>query len=399
MPKVKPDILRWARETAHFSLEGAAKKLGLGSHKNATPVDRMLKLESGDEVPSRPLLLKMAKHYRRPLLAFYLSKPPRKADRGQDFRTLPDSPSPMSDVLLDSLIRDIHTRQGLIRVVLEDDEEVQPLSFVGSVTMSDGPQKVVSAIQSTLKIDLIEYRAQNSVDEAFKMLRSRTEAVGIFVLLMGNLGTHHTNISLETFRGYALADDIAPFVVINEHDSHGAWPFTLIHELAHIWLGLTGVSGLDIEHSIEKFCNEVAGEFLLPKGELADLAVSDETFLEDAQSLISDFALHRNISSTMVAYRLYLEGRIGWTQWSKLNEAFRALWISHRHKQKERSKDQGGGPSYYIVRAHRVGSNLIGTVGRLMAAGSLTTSKAGKVLGVNAKNVKRLVDTVSAAPL
>lgn len=399
MPKVKPDILRWARETAQISIDEAANKLRLGPIKDATPVDRMLALESGDKEPSRPLLLRMAKLYRRPLLTFYLSKPPIEADRGQDFRKVPDTYSPKDDVLLNSLIRDVQARQDLIRVVLEDDEEVQPLFFVGSATMSDGPKKVVSAIQTTINTDLVEYRSQNSIDEAFKMLRSRTEAAGIFILLLGNLGSHHTNIGLETFRGYALADDIAPFVVINENDSHGAWSFTLIHELAHIWLGLTGVSGLDNEHSVEQFCNEVAGEFLLPKKELVYLAVSDSTHIEEAQRLISEFALDRNISSSMVAYRLYLTGKIAWAQWRKLSESFRSLWMNHRDKQRERLKERGGGPSYYLLRAHRAGSTLIDTVGRLLAAGSLTTSKAGKVLGVRPKNVKRLIDTGSPTPL
>jgi len=397
MPRVNPEILRWARETAHLSRDDAAKALGLRGQKNVAPADRISKLESGDLVLSRPLLLKMAKIYRRPLLTFYLSNPPRKADRGQDFRTLPESHPPMADALLDALIREVHVRQGLFRTVLEEDEEAQPLSFVGSMSISAGSEKVISAIQETLRIKRTEYRAQISPEGAFKLLRNRAEAAGIFVLLMGNLGTYHTNIDLETFRGYALADDIAPFVVINEHDSHGAWSFTLLHELAHIWLGQTGVSSVGADKNIEKFCNEVAAEFLLPREELADLTVNDTTPLLDAQERISEFARKRNISSSMVAYKLYLAQLIDLEQWRKLTAAFRALWLNQRQKQRERERYSEGGPSYYIVRQHRVGPTLIDIVGHLMAGGSLTTSKAGRVLGVKAKNVQRLVDTARAA--
>jgi hypothetical protein len=46
-------------------------------------------MELGDDEPTRPVLLKMAKTYHRPLLVFYLAEPPRTGDRGQDFRTLP----------------------------------------------------------------------------------------------------------------------------------------------------------------------------------------------------------------------------------------------------------------------------------------------------------------------
>jgi hypothetical protein len=60
------------------------------------------------------------------------------------------------------------------------------------------------------------YRAARDHDEAFGILRDHTEAAGVFVLLLGNLGSHHTNIDLETFRGFALADQEAPFLVIND---------------------------------------------------------------------------------------------------------------------------------------------------------------------------------------
>ena len=83
MPIVNPKILKWARETAGMTLEEAAQAL------DVTRPQRLEELELGKEQPSRPLLLRMAKEYRRPLLTFYLSNPPGRGDRGQDFRTLP----------------------------------------------------------------------------------------------------------------------------------------------------------------------------------------------------------------------------------------------------------------------------------------------------------------------
>ena len=83
----------------------------------------------------------------------------------------------------------------------------------------------------------------------------------MFVLLAENLGSHHSAIPVSAFRGFAIADPIAPFIVINDGDAKAAWSFTLLHELAHLWLGATGVSGGVPEMQIERFCCDVAGEF------------------------------------------------------------------------------------------------------------------------------------------
>jgi Zn-dependent peptidase ImmA (M78 family) len=394
MPKVNPDIMRWARETAGLTLEEGATKIDLHQARGVSPVDRLAALESGDDEPTRSLLTRMAKQYRRPLLTFYMTAPPRKGDRGQDFRTLPEDYSDTDEALLDALIRDVKARQSIVRAMLEDEEDTEPLRFVGSLRMSQGISVVLSSIQETLRIDRSEFRAAPSPSEAFTLLRNRVEEVGVFVLLIGNLGSYHTAIDLEIFRGFALADDIAPFVIINEEDAHSAWSFTLLHELVHIWLGQTGVSGLRAEISIERFCNDVASEFLLPRSELKQLDIDDRTDLESAQRQISEFAMNRNLSASMVTYKLYRMGSIDFESWKILSETFRKLWVDQRKERRIRAREQEGpGPTYYTIRRHRIGKALLELVGIMIRTGAITTYKAGKVLGVKAKNVQTLIDT------
>jgi len=229
---------------------------------------------------------------------------------------------------LDALIRDVKARQGMVRAILEDEEDTEPLPFVGSLSMSQGVFTVLSSIKETIQVDIAEFRAQASSDDAFTLLRDRVERAGIFVLLIGNLGSYHTAIDLETFRGFALADEIAPFVIINDQDAHSAWSFTLLHELSHIWLGQTGVSGWRAEISIERFCNDVASEFLLPTSDLAQLGVAKETDFETLQRRISEFAQDRNLSASMVAYKLYRMGMLDFQRWQRLSQTFRQMWIA-----------------------------------------------------------------------
>src|SRR5690606_38858434 len=138
--------------------------------------------------------------YRRPLLTFYMSAPPRRGDRGEDYRNLPEQHSD-AEALVDALVRDIRARQAMVRSILEDEEEADPLPFIGSASMVEGVAPVLTAIRRTLALDLAEYRAQASPESGFALLRGKVEAAGIFVLLAGNLGSHHTALDVEVFRG------------------------------------------------------------------------------------------------------------------------------------------------------------------------------------------------------
>jgi DUF1365 family protein len=95
----------------------------------------------------------------------------------------------------------------------------------------------------------------------------------------------------------------------------------------------------------------------------------------------------------MVAYKLYRVGALDVERWRQLSDAFRQVWIERRNLERIRAREQErGGPSYYRVRRHRVGKALLELVGAMMRAGAITTSKAGKVLGVKGKNVQALID-------
>src|SRR5215470_15962557 len=142
MPKVNYEILSWARKTAGLSLAEAAGKLEISRRSKSSATDRLAAIEAGELEPSRSLLVKMAQQYRRPLVTFYMSAHPRKGDRGEDFRNIPDRHTG-AEVLVDALVRDIRARQSTVRAVLIDDEEAKPLPFIGSMKISNGAGAVL----------------------------------------------------------------------------------------------------------------------------------------------------------------------------------------------------------------------------------------------------------------
>jgi len=391
MPNVNPDILRWARETAGLSLEEAVRNLGMNAARGVEPVERLERMEAGEVAPTRPMLVRMSKRYRRPLLSFYLSAPPRQGDRGQDFRTLPAAFAMTDNALVDAVVRDIRARQSLVRATLEEEDEAETLPFIGTARPTEDASALAQRIVDTIGFDIGVYRRSRTIGDAVAYLRSRIEAAGIFVLFVDNLGSRHTEIPVDVFRGFALADDVAPFVAVNANDSKGAQSFTMIHELAHLWLGLTGVSGHDGERDIEKFCNDVAGEFLLPASEFRELEITENTGIEDAVRIVGAFAQARKVSGGMVAYKLHRSGAFDLAFYRDMAGTFRQKFLGQRGRVRELAREQESGPTYPIIRRHRAGPALVRLVDRMLGAGALTTTKAGKVLGVRAKNVQNVL--------
>jgi Zn-dependent peptidase ImmA (M78 family)/DNA-binding XRE family transcriptional regulator len=385
MTRFNPDVFRWARESAGLEPEDAARAIGIAEAS-------LKSIEGGEKEPSRTMLLNMARVYRRSLLTLYLPAPPRKGDRGEDFRTVVAERSVEAEADVDALVRDLRARQSLVRTVLEDDEDARPLDFIGSATMDASVSTLRDAIEKLLGVTRVEYRAQKDADGAFNLLRDRAERAGVFVLLVGNLGSHHSTIPVGAFRGFAIADPLAPFVVINDGDAKAAWSFTLLHELAHLFLGATGVSGGGApEMKIEKFCNDVAGEFLLPRADVETINL-DGLDVNAQIAAISKHADQWRVSRQMVAYGLCKAGRLSLDDWKALSAEIHSRWIAERRREKEIAKmKKSSGPSYYVVRRHRLGSAMLNFAHHAMDAGTLSPVKAAKVLGVRPRSVYPLL--------
>ena len=419
MPAVNPEILVWARKTAGLTLQAAVAKVGIRDARGVEAVDRLTALELGEEKPTRPILVKMAHSYRRPLLAFYLTAPPRRDDRGPDFRTLPGARSSETDALIAALVRNLQSRQSMVRAALEAEDEAEPLLFVGALLRSEDARTGMESLRKALRhkpeadrllqraagelaqvlgddLNATRYYEQPTTEHAFRLLRSRTEDAGVFVLLKGDLGSHHTAIDVEVFRGLAIADDVAPFVVINNNDSRAAWSFTLLHELTHLLLGQTGFSGVNTGTEIEEFCNNVAAEWLLPARMLDEIEIDRARDLVEQKHQISEFALARNLSRTMVAYRLLRANRIDRPAFESLRADFHEQWRQLRDGRRARTRKSEGGPSYYVVRRHRVGQGLLRFTSRMVDSGALSTTKAARVLGVKPAQVGKMLRPAKA---
>lgn len=386
---INPEIMRWARERAGLSLVDAARKLGLRDGGRASAAEKLQDIEDGSAPIALERLEKAAGAYARPLATFYLPAPPAHVPPAKDFRLQTGQTTRRQNALLEALVRDVVARQSLVRGVLQDEEDAGPLGFIGTFDVADGAQRAADAIRRVLAVTSEAQRRSGDAERFFGSLRQAAGAAGIYVLLLGDLGTHHTDLDAQVFRGFALADRLAPFVVINDNDAPAARSFTLIHELAHLWIGESGISGPLAEmptSAVERFCNETAELFLLPaealagiKGPLVDREVAAE--------VIGDIAQAWKVSRLVVTYRMARQHLVSRAMTSELFALFRQ---SERRVKPIATPDEGG-PGYYVVRRSRLGTALLGTVRRALQEDVLTHTRAAKILGVRPTAVSRLL--------
>lgn len=284
-------VLRWAADRACLSdaiLEKRFRKWPLWL--------------TGEAQPTLKQLENFARLTHTPIGYFFLPEPPELELPVPDFRTLRDEAMlEPSSALLDTLylcqqrqewFRDYARMHGLPR-----------LTFVGSVTLADQAEDVAEAMRQSLSLSIAERKGLPTWMDALRQLIAKAEEAGVLVMASSIVGSNsHRKLNVDEFRGFALADDLAPLVFLNGADSKAAQMFTLAHELAHIWLDESGVSDPEAgnipEQGIEKWCNQVAAELLMPLDELRQVYEPGSSVAAEIQRLARLFKV-----STLVALR------------------------------------------------------------------------------------------------
>lgn len=383
-------ILVWARKEANLSLARAASKAGIkdlkarGDKETLPSVVRLERWEEGAETPTFAQLENLAKAYRRPVLTFFLPRPPLKATRLKDFRTVAnvavDSEAFSSE--FSALLRRIEAL-GVSLHDLTRQSGAKPLPFVGTANTRMRPDQLVQNIRSILDYSLDAQKKAGESDRVFSDIRTKAEERGIFVLLEGNLGSWHTDIEPDVFRGVSISDEFAPLIVVNPTDAKTARVFTLAHELCHIWLGDSGVSNwtsLDIRTKSnldnELFCDQVAAELLVPRDDL----MKEWTHVRfgNLDTKIDFVSKIFGVSTIVIARRILDLGYIDTAYyWSYYNER-KLEWDNF----KKALRQKKGQPSYRIRTRARLGNRVISTVMTAAREGRISELDASRMLSV-----------------
>ncbi len=315
--EVRPELLRWARERAGLSVAHVVRRL-----------PKFAEWESGTRQPTLKQLEAFARLTHAPIGYLFLPSAPEEAVPIPDFRTVADGgvkrPSPD---LLDTIYA-CQERQTWYREFATAEGLTGPL-FVGSLSLETDVTTAAASMHSALGFDVRDRRT-GTWEDALRRLVEQADASGVMVMASGVVGSNtHRVLAPGEFRGFALVDQLAPLIFINGADTKSAQMFTVVHELAHIWLGQSALSDVQPERvptsSVERWCNRVAAEFLMPAEAVLGEYRPGSALPAESQRLARVF----KVSTLVVLRRLHDVGLLSretmWTEYEAEVERLRAV--------------------------------------------------------------------------
>jgi Zn-dependent peptidase ImmA (M78 family) len=334
--EVNPELLAWARQRSGLAFEDVAQRFPmLGAW------------ERGDQQPTLKQLESFAQAMHTPVGFLFLPEPPVEKVPIPDFRTIGDAGVRVPSANLLDTIYQCQQRQDWYRdfAVLNREPAV---GYVGSLSATVSAATAADVMRTALEFGVEDRGASRA--EALRILIERAEALGFLVMVNGVVGSNtHRKLVPREFRGFALADPAAPLVFVNGADTKAAQIFTLVHELAHLWLGGTALDDVDLAErgwqDTERWCNQVAAEVLMPLAATSGTLIPGEPLADTTERLSRKF----KVSTLVVLRRLYDAGTLTWDEYRSAYDAeFRRL----TGLLKERAS---GGGNFYNTQPTRFG--------------------------------------------
>lgn len=362
---IKKEIWKWACERAGLTLADVAEK----NPKFPLWVE-------GQELPTLKQAQKFAQAVHIPFPYLLLDAPLEEKLPVADFRTVGNRMAGKPSLALMDTIHICQQRQTWYSEHIRE-EGAQPLAFVGSLTLDMPIIAAGEAIRREVGWNPQKDAAGKEWQAAEATFIRKVERIGILVMVSGIVG-NATNrpLSVDEFRGFALSDLWAPLVFVNGKDTRAARLFTLAHEVVHVFLGKSGVSDSGLKQTdggkIEKWCNRVAAEVLIPAAELKN-RVLPGVALDTEQ--IGKLSAWFKVSRLVVIRRLYDEGLISSRRYSE-------LWAQELATLRAVHRPNGGG-EFYRTQLARVSPTFAAELIATVLEGRESYVDAFRMLGIS----------------
>jgi len=310
----------------------------------------------------------------------FLKEPPVEKLNFPFFRTGKRATKSVSINVYDA-VQMVQKRQDWTSEYLKENE-FEKLEFVGKFGIDTPIKEIVNDIRKTLNLHINWASHHQTWEKALEHLSLQIEEAGIIMNFSGIVGNYtRRKIDVRECRGFVLVDDYAPFMFINSADAKAAQMFTIIHELAHIWIGVS--AGFDIkkllpaDDPIEILCDKVAAEFLVPADYLFKIWQKEQNF----KRLNRTF----KVSPIVVARRALDLSLIS-------KKTFFQFYNRYITEFKERNTNRGSGGNFYATAKKRISLRFAGLINNAVNEQKLLYRDAYKLTGLKGDTYANFVD-------
>jgi len=370
---IEPKVLNWLVNSSGWSKEEIAKRL-------KTSIQVIDKFLEGTKKPTFRQLEELSKVFKRPVATFLLSNPIKEKPKPKDYRKLPSRLNKFDKKTI--LVMRKARKLQQISKELSGNIAYDTKSKIKRVKISENPEHIAKKYRDLFDLDEAKQRKFKSPYELFNYLRDIFEEQNIFVFQF--------SMPVEDARGFVFADEYPYTIVVNTADSIEARIFSLMHEFGHILLGESVIdlpeATASYKDNIEKWCNEFASYFLLPK------EIAKSNFLEFKQKLIESLILKKlsnrfKVSKAMLLLNMKKLRFITQKQYDyKINQFVQEL---KRHKESE--KKSGGGIPSEIRCLSEVGNKFVSLVANNYDKNHITYTDALSYLSIKSRNFDKVL--------
>jgi len=366
---IEPKIFAWARQRAKLDIDALLLHF-----------PKLEDWEKGTVQPTLNQLEEFARVTRTPIGMLFLSAPPVEQLPIPDFRVMSEARLSQPSVDLLETIYICQQRQEWYQDYIQK-QGMPPINCVGSIKFGSNVVKSAETIRQFLHFSIQQRSKCKTWEEALRFFKNQIEECGILVMTSGVVGSNNRRkLDLQEFRGFVLIDKLVPLIFVNGNDSKSAQMFTLAHELAHIWVGKSGISDPQAgvipdekNEKIEYWCNQIASELLVPLEDLKKI------YCEDIA--IKELASHYKVSTLVILRRIYDLGKIDRkTLWNKYREELTRLKEVSLH-----SVDGGG--DFYRTLFAKTSKRFISVLVTNTLEGQTLFRDAFKMLGIRKTSV------------
>lgn len=352
-------------------------------HRSGKPLqllrERFAQLEdwqSGLRQPTLRQLEDLSKATLTPLGFFFLDEPPEDYLPVPFFRTANGGHPPAPSVELLNTVHAMQLRQAWARDYLVAEGQ-EPLRLVRFIDRDQQPGQIAPMLREVLGLADGWAARRPSWQAALRQLERAMESAGIIVVVNGVVGNNtHRRLDPSEFRGFVLVDEFAPLVFVNGADGKAAQMFTLAHELAHLAFGQSAAFDLRrlqaAEEPIERACNRVAAEFLVPEQEFRTQWDAATRTKDPFQAVAHNFKVSR-----IVAARRALD--LGLISLDRFLEFYA---VYEQEVRQQASKDDSGSGNFWNTQGTRVGRLFGSFVVSAVQEGKLGYSEAFQLTGL-----------------